>query len=62
MDMLTIEEASASYRIPVRTLHYWVQRGEGPKSFKLGRRRMYKREDIEAWIQEAYETATGGAA
>ena len=59
---MSVEEVATGYRIPVPTLRYWAQRGEGPRSFKLGRRRLYKREDVEAWIQEAYETSSGGAA
>lgn len=40
---------------PVETLRYWRWRrkGEGPKSFKLGRRVLYDRRDVEAWIEAA---------
>lgn len=63
MDTLTAQEVSAEYRIPLPTLRWWVQSSTGPKSFKLGRRRLYKRSDVEAWIEHAYQTtATGGAA
>jgi len=57
-DLMRTEEVSQDYRIPVPTLRYWAQRGEGPSSFKLGRRRMYRREDVEAWIEAARTAAT----
>lgn len=59
---LTIEEVAAEYRVPLSTLRYWRVRGEGPKSFKLGRRVVYLRRDLDAWVQAQYATATGGAA
>lgn len=51
MDLMTIEEVSRDYRIPANTLRFWRQRREGPPSFKLGRRVMYRRADVDAWIE-----------
>lgn len=34
------------------TWRYWASVGEGPPSFKLGRRRVWKRADVLAWIAE----------
>lgn len=34
------------------TWRYWASIGEGPPSFKLGRRRVWKRTDVLAWIAE----------
>lgn len=44
----------AAERIPCseKTLRYWVTTGFAPPSFKLGRRRMFREEDIEAWLRE----------
>jgi predicted DNA-binding transcriptional regulator AlpA len=62
-DLMKIEEVTAEYHIPLATLRHYVQTGKGPRSFRLGRRRVWKREDVEAWIEKAYETtSTGGAA
>lgn len=33
------------------TLRYWRRIGEGPPSFKVGRRVVYKLEDVEAWLE-----------
>lgn len=32
------------------TWRYWASIGEGPSSFKLGRRRVWKRSVIEEWL------------
>lgn len=52
MDLLTTAEASQHLNVPIGTLHYWRSIGEGPKSMKLGRRVMYRREALEAFVSE----------
>jgi predicted DNA-binding transcriptional regulator AlpA len=37
-------------RAPVATLRYWRHLGTGPNSFRLGRRVLYRRADLRAWI------------
>ena len=49
-DLLTIGEASELLRAPVATLRYWRHLGTGPRSFRLGRRVLYRRDDLRAWI------------
>jgi len=49
-DLLTITEAADLLRAPVATLRYWRHLGTGPASFRLGRRVLYRREDLHAWI------------
>jgi predicted DNA-binding transcriptional regulator AlpA len=39
------------------TWRYWAATGEGPASFKLGRRRLWKRSTVMAWLAEQ-EAAT----
>jgi prophage regulatory protein len=48
--------------IPASTWRYWAINDSGPRSFKIGRRRVWRRSDVLAWIaaQEA-ATGTGGA-
>lgn len=48
--------------LPVATLRYWRHVGEGPKSFKIGRRVVYRRADVEAWLASQYETTVRGGA
>lgn len=46
---------------PASTWRYWAMNDAGPRSFKLGRRRVWRKTDVETWIaaQESV-TATGG--
>ncbi len=39
--VLTLNEVGEMIRVPTATLRYWRQRGTGPKSFKMGPRRVY---------------------
>jgi hypothetical protein len=49
-ELLTIAEAADLVRAPVATLRYSRHRNIGPRSFRLGRRLLYRREDLHAWI------------
>ena len=57
MDLLTLTEAAELLRIAPETLRYWRHVGTGPASAKLGRRVVYRRADVEAWIEQQFETA-----
>jgi hypothetical protein len=53
-DILTLAEVAEMTRTNPATLRYWRSMGDcGPKSFKLGRRVLYHRADVEQWIAEA---------
>ncbi len=54
-DLLTITEAAELLRAPVATLRYWRHLGTGPASFRLGRRVLYRREDLNAWIDACHD-------
>ena len=45
-ELLTITEAAGVLRTPVATLRYWRHLGTGPRSFRLGRRVLYRRNCI----------------
>jgi DNA-binding transcriptional MerR regulator len=51
--LMTMAEVQAEFGFPLDTLRYWRQRGGGPPSFRLGRRVMYDRADLDAWITRA---------
>lgn len=62
-ELLTTEQVAELTGIPPATLRYWRHIGtEGPKSFKLGPRRIvYRREDVDGWLNRQYATtAVGG--
>lgn len=39
------------------TLAYWRGIGKGPRWAKLGRRVVYRRADVERWVDEQFEAA-----
>lgn len=42
------------------TWRYWASISSGPSSFKLGRRRVWKKSDVESWIAKQQEATTDG--
>jgi excisionase family DNA binding protein len=54
-ELLTIAEAADLLRAPVATLRYWRHRNIGPRSFRLGRRVLYRRDDLHEWIDAQRE-------
>jgi len=52
-EYMTTAEVAEMLRTPAETVRYWHHVGKGPASFKLGRRRLYAREDVEQFIADA---------
>ena len=53
MSYLTTEEVAETLRTSPETVRYWRHKKVGPRSFKVGRRVLYAREDLEQFIAEA---------
>lgn len=59
-ELMTVPEVSQMLRIPVATLRDWRHRNKpGPQSFKLCGRVVYKRSDVERWVETQYAKAVG---
>ncbi|MGR7023994.1 helix-turn-helix domain-containing protein [Geodermatophilus sp. URMC 62] len=58
-ELLTIGEAAQLLRAPVATLRYWRHPGTGPHSFRLGRRIVYRRDDLGSWIDGQAASGSG---
>lgn len=61
--ILRLEEISERTLVPLATLRYWRHRdrGEGPTTFRLGRRVVGYLDDVDAWVAEQHRKgATGG--
>lgn len=56
-EFLTTEEVAGLLRAPCETVRYWRHIGKGPRSFKIGRRVLYAREDVEEFIAAARASA-----
>jgi predicted DNA-binding transcriptional regulator AlpA len=56
--ILNTSEVSQLTHVPIATLRWWRHNGMGPKSFKLGPRKvMYKESDVVAWLDQQYKAA-----
>lgn len=50
-DLMLPNEAAALLRTPASTLQWWRTMGRGPKFLKVGRRVLYRRRDLEDFLQ-----------
>jgi excisionase family DNA binding protein len=48
--LLHREEAAEYLRTPVATLAQWAYRGVGPEFFRTGRRVLYRKSDLDRWL------------
>ena len=56
--LMTSAEVANLIRVPHATLRYWRHIGVGPKSFKMGPRRvLYREDDVIAWATAQYGAA-----
>lgn len=55
MDLLTLKEVAEMTRTKESTLRYYRTNGTGPKGAVIGGRLMYRRRDVEAWINSAFD-------
>lgn len=49
--LLNADEAAEMLGVPLNTLRFWISRNQGPASFLMGRRRKFRIESIEAFIE-----------
>jgi predicted DNA-binding transcriptional regulator AlpA len=54
-EFMTTEEVAGVVRRSPETIRWFRHVGKGPRSFKIGRRVLYSRIDVEQWIAEARE-------
>lgn len=58
MEINDIGQVSKRTKVPEATLRYWRYLGDrGPRSFKVGRRVMYRKVDVDEWLMEQYKAA-----
>lgn len=54
----SVEETAADLGLAVGTLNKWRVTGNGPRFVRLGRRVVYRQEDIEAFVANGVRTST----
>lgn len=62
-ELLQTRQVEQEYGINAGTLRFWRSTNQGPASFALGRRVVYRRSEVERWISEQEQaTRRGGGA
>jgi DNA-binding transcriptional MerR regulator len=51
-DLLTTSDVAKIARTSPGTVRYWRHIGQGPGGFKVGRRVLYRRADVLAWLDQ----------
>jgi predicted DNA-binding transcriptional regulator AlpA len=60
-ELLRTREVHEKTGIPVATLRWWRHRGEGPPSFKLGKKTVvYPADGLAVWISNQRAASTKG--
>jgi excisionase family DNA binding protein len=57
-ELMTIGEVAEYLGVPVSTIHFWRGRKQGPPAFKVGRRLMFRADDVAAWLDERAASTT----
>ncbi len=55
--ILGIEQLAEELNTSVNTIRYWRTTGYGPRSARIGRRVVYRRTDVDAWVDAQFEEA-----
>src|SRR5215217_2669550 len=50
--LMSLTEVSEMLSIPVHTLYRWRHKGDGPVGYRVGRHVRYRREAVEAWLEQ----------
>lgn len=57
-ELMSATELEALTGTPESTFRYWASIGQGPASFKLGRRRVWRRTVVMQWLRDQEQAAT----
>ena len=50
--LMSLADLTVMLDIPVHTLYRWRHRGDGPGGYRVGRHVRYRREAVEAWLEQ----------
>ena len=52
--MITLLEAAGLIGVPESTLRYWRHIGHGPPGARIGRRVLFREDDVRRWIADQF--------
>jgi excisionase family DNA binding protein len=50
--LMSLTDVSEMLGIPIHTLYRWRHNGDGPAGYRVGRHVRYRREVVEAWLEQ----------
>ena len=50
--LVSLTDLSEMLDIPVHTLYRWRYKGDGPVGYRVGRHVRYRREAVDAWLEQ----------
>ncbi len=53
---LVTAEVAEMCRTSANTVRYWRHVGKGPRAFRVGRRVLYAKDDVETWLAELQQS------
>jgi len=63
LNLLTVEQLASELSVAPKTVRKWRSMHQAPKSLKVGRRILFRREDVQTWLDtQAEEQAETQAA
>lgn len=54
-DYLTVEEVARRFRTSPSSVYKWIHHGTGPKSVRVGKRRLFPIDELNDWEQSLKE-------
>ena len=58
-EWLTVNELAEWLQVPPGTVYQWRHHGTGPVGHRIGRHLRFRREDVEAWLEQRRDKPTG---
>ena len=58
--LMSLTDVSEMLGIPVHTLYRWRYKGDGPVGYRVGRHVRYRREAVEAWLEQQVDKRKHG--
>jgi len=54
-ELMTTSDVAALVHAPADTVRYWRSQGTGPRYARIGKRVLYRQDDVERWIAHRFE-------
>lgn len=58
----SVDQVAEFLNVPKWTVYAWASRAQGPRSYRIGRYRRYRPEDVRAWLDRQAGRDGAGAA